>query len=394
MSRQPDSFEDFKLVKPLLQAVKREQFREPTPIQEQAIPRILQGRDVLGIAQTGTGKTAAFALPILHNVSKKRHSPRERSCQVLVLSPTRELATQTASRFERFGVKLNLRQICVYGGVSEKPQIRALRKGVHLLIATPGRLMDLMKQGHVELSGLNTFVLDEADRMLDMGFLPDIEQIVSELPAKRQSLFFSATMPGEIKELVEELLYKPVRINVTPPESDSQLLNSIDQRVCFVEFDKKLLLLNWLLRKHSGQTLVFTRTKQTAHRLGKNLQDEGLLADSLHKDRSQKARERILKDFRAKALDVIVATDVASRGLDIDGISLVVNFDLPRDAETYLHRVGRTGRAGQQGTAVSVCCEENLPTLKLIESQLNTSLRVENSHTWHVPSLALQANNG
>jgi ATP-dependent RNA helicase RhlE len=382
-------FEDFNFVKPLQKAVTREQYITPTPIQAAAIPRILQGRDILGVAQTGTGKTAAFALPILHNLAKNRRPNHAKSCRVLVLSPTRELASQIAERFSAYGRDLNLKQMTVYGGVSEKPQIKAMRTGVHVLVATPGRLLDLMNQGHIELGALDVFVLDEADRMLDMGFLPDIKKIIKKLPDKRQSLFFSATMPDKIVDLSNGLLYKPVKIDVTPDDSSTSVIDTIQQRVLFVEHSKKRQLLAHLLKqKAGGSVLVFSRTKHGADRLAKILKKQDFSADSIHGDRTQNARTRILKEFKSRKIGILVATDVAARGIDVDGISHVINFDLPNEPDSYVHRIGRTGRAGAKGIALSFCTEETLPLLRAIEKEIEQKIEADENHPWHVPGLA------
>jgi len=383
------SFEDFRFVRPLQKAINREQYRTPTPIQAAAIPRILQGRDILGVAQTGTGKTAAFALPLLHNLAKNRKPSRAKSCRVLVLSPTRELASQIAERFSAYGRELNQRQMTVYGGVSENPQIKAMKKGVHVLVATPGRLLDLMSQGHIDLSGLDAFVLDEADRMLDMGFLPDIRKVIAKLPEKRQSLFFSATMPDPIVELADRLLHKPVKVDVTPADSASSVIDTIEQRVLFVEHSKKRQLLSHLLKqKVNGSVLIFTRTKHGATRLAKVLRKQDFKSDAIHGDRTQNARTRILKEFKSRKIDILVATDVAARGIDIDNISHVINFDLPNEPDNYVHRIGRTGRAGQKGVALSFCTEEGLGDLRAIEREIDHQIEVQENHPWHIPSLS------
>jgi len=382
------TFEDFQFVKPIQKAIAREQYRTPTPIQATAIPRILQGRDILGVAQTGTGKTAAFALPLLQNLARNRRPTREKSCRILILTPTRELASQIAERFAVYGHALNLRQMTVYGGVSEKPQIKAMRRGVHILVATPGRLLDLMNQGHITLNALNVFVLDEADRMLDMGFLPDIRKVIKGLPEKRQSLFFSATMPDSIVELAGDLLHKPVKIDVTPPESTSSVIETIRQRVLFVEHSEKRKLLSHLLNQSiNGSVLIFTRTKHGANRLARILKKQGFASDAIHGDRTQNARTRILKEFKARKIDILVATDVAARGIDVDSISCVINFDLPNEPDSYVHRIGRTGRAGQSGTALSFCTHETINSLRDIEKEIDQRIEVDTEHPWHLPDL-------
>lgn len=387
MSRK--SFSDFNLVKPLLKAAAAEQYHTPTPIQEAAIPKIMMGRDVLGVAQTGTGKTAAFALPILHRISKEKRSLTPRTPRVLVLSPTRELATQISERFLTYGRKMNLSLITVFGGVNQNPQVNALRKGVHVLVATPGRLLDLIRQGHVELDRLQFFVLDEADRMLDMGFLPDLKKIVKELPDKRQSLFFSATMPPEATELADALLRKPVRIDVTPDRPGTSTSDLVEQRVLFVEYPRKISLLSHLLiRRPVGRVLVFTRTKHSADRLAKDLRKRDIQAEAIHGNRSQNARTRILKDFRTGKILVLIATDLAARGIDVDNITHVINYDMPGEPDAYVHRVGRTGRAGQQGMALTFCMAEDIDQWRIIERHLQRKIDVDSDHPYHVPGLS------
>ena len=381
-------FSDFKLSKALLNAVASEQYRTPTPIQAAAIPRILDGRDLLGVAQTGTGKTAAFALPILHEFGKNRRSQTPRTPRVLVLAPTRELVNQIAYSFESYGQRMNLRVTAVYGGVGQNSQVKALKRGVHVLVATPGRLVDLLGQGHVELDGLQVFVLDEADRMLDMGFLPEVRQIIARLPDRRQSLFFSATMPAEIQELADTLLHKPVRVDVTPAGSNAAILETIDQSVLFVEFIKKHKLLCHLLRNHIGdRVLVFTRTKHGARRLANSLKEDGFTADAIHGDRPQATRTKVFKAFRVGAIRILIATDVAARGIDVDRISHVVNYDLPANPDTYVHRVGRTGRAGARGSAISFCTPEDVDKLRTIEAAIQQTIEVDPHHPFHIPQL-------
>ena len=381
-------FDIFKLLKPIRKAIAAEQYRTPTPIQAQAIPKIMVGRDVVGVAQTGTGKTAAFALPILHSLGKKRQRQVPSAPRVLVLAPTRELAAQISEQFETYGKHMNIRLTTVYGGVSQQPQVRALKKGVQILVATPGRLLDLLEQEQVDLDRLEVFVLDEADRMLDMGFLPDLRKIIPHLPDRRQSLFFSATMPGEIQELVESLLHKPVRIDVTPADAISSTIETIDQRVMFVEFRKKPALVTHILkRRETGSVLVFTRTKHGARRLSKLLKEREINADALHGDRTQNARTRILKEFRKGNITVLVATDVAARGIDVNRITHVINYDLPNEPDVYVHRIGRTGRAGVEGMALSFCQHEDLDNLRAIEQVTQRKLEVDANHPYHVPGL-------
>lgn len=365
----------------ILRTVLAEGYTEPTPIQAQAIPHVLAGHDLFGCAQTGTGKTAAFALPILHALDLDRRRATPRAPRVLVLSPTRELASQIGRSFATYGQNVAFRQTVVYGGVSQAPQTRALSKGVHVLIATPGRLLDLMNQKQLTLSELEVFVLDEADRMLDMGFMPDLKKIISTLPAKRQSLFFSATCPPKIGELANGLLRNPVRIEVTPPASTVEL---IEQRVMFVSQDKKRDLLAHVLRDVDyDRMLVFTRTKHGADKVARQLERTGVSVDAIHGDKSQAARERTLARFRGGRLNVLIATDVAARGIDIEGITHVINFDLPREPENYVHRIGRTGRAGAEGMAIAFCDASELGALRAIEHTVKRKIQVDAAHPYH-----------
>jgi len=364
----PQPFSSFGLATPILNVLKEQGYHTPTPIQAETIPLILGGRDVLGCAQTGTGKTAAFALPIIHSlmsstVDKTRKGPV--LPRVLVLSPTRELATQIADSFVTYGAYSGLSVGCVFGGVSQFHQVRALHRGVDVLIATPGRLMDLMEQGHVILSNIKVFVLDEADRMLDMGFINPIRMIASKVPQGRQTLLFSATMPREIMHLADSLLTKPAKVSVTPVASAAPL---IEQRLYHVPRNSKTTLLRELLNDVTvTRALVFTKTKHGADKLTKKLNLGGIKADVIHGNKAQNYRTRALELFRSGKSRVLVATDVAARGLDVDGISLVVNFDLPMEPEAYVHRIGRTGRAGNTGVAVSFCDSEERGLLRDIE---------------------------
>lgn len=382
------TFADFNLVKPLVKAATAAQYHTATPIQEAAIPKIMMGRDLLGVAQTGTGKTAAFAMPILHRISKEKRSLSPRTPRVLVLSPTRELATQISERFLVYGKKMNLNLITVFGGVNQNPQVKALRKGVHVLVATPGRLIDLINQGHVELDRLDVFVLDEADRMLDMGFLPDLKRIVKELPQKRQSLFFSATMPPEAVELADTLLRKPVRIDVTPDAPGTSTSDLVNQRVMFVEYRKKISLLSHvLIRRPVGRVLVFTRTKHGADRVAKDLKKRDIPTEAIHGNKTQNARTRILKDFKAGKTLVLIATDLAARGIDVDNITHVINYDIPNEPDAYVHRIGRTGRAGQEGIALTFCMAEDIDQLRIIEQHIQHRIEVDSEHPYHIPGL-------
>ena len=359
------TFDELDLIAPVQRALADEKYETPTPIQAQTVPAAIDGRDVLGCAQTGTGKTAAFALPILNQLGKRNRKARPNRPFVLVLAPTRELAVQIGESFATYGRHLRLRQALVYGGVSQGNQVRALNRGAHIVVATPGRLLDLMNQGHIELAQLEVFVLDEADRMLDMGFMPDLKRIIRQLPDQRQSMFFSATMPPKIVELSQRLLNKPVSVNVTPKSTS---LETIEQRVLFVERNGKQTLLRQILKEDDVQrALVFTKTKRGASNLAEKLLRSGIKATAIHGDKSQNARQRALEDFRHKKVQVLVATDVAARGIDIDGITHVVNFDLPVEPESYVHRIGRTGRAGAEGIALTFCSAHERSELRTIE---------------------------
>lgn len=353
------------MIDPLRQSLDEQAYVTPTPIQAQAIPPALQRRDVLGCAQTGTGKTAAFALPILQRLGEHRQRAIARQPLALVLAPTRELAIQIDDSFRIYGRHLRLRHALVYGGVNQNSQVQSLKQGVHVLVATPGRLLDLMQQGFVDLSRLQIFVLDEADRMLDMGFLPSLKQIIRALPAQRQSLFFSATLPPKIVELASELLTDPVSVNVTPKSSSVARIN---QQVLFLERGEKHEVLRQLLSLQEVQrAIVFTRTKRGANLVADRLNRSHITAAAIHGNKSQNARQRALASFRDLSVRVLVATDVAARGIDIDGITHVVNFDMPVEPESYVHRIGRTGRAGADGVALSFCTSEEYDELLAIE---------------------------
>ena len=359
------TFDSMNLPSVVARAVAGAGYQSATEIQAAAIPPAMEGRDVLGIAQTGTGKTAAFALPILARIAKNPGKSVPKRPRVLVLSPTRELAAQILASFADYGRHLKLRNACIFGGVGQHRQVKALERGVHVLIATPGRLIDLMDQGFVDLGGLDTFVLDEADRMLDMGFLPAIRKIIRQLPRQRQSLFFSATMPGEVQGLVDELLTDPVRIDVTPEERSVDL---IEQSVQFVlKKDKPQRLVEVLSQPDVGQAVVFTRTKRGANVVAERLVKEGIRSEAIHGNKSQNARTRTLDGFRDGRVQVLVATDLAARGLDIDDVTHVINYELPNEPESYVHRIGRTGRAGAQGVAIAFCGSEEKAYLRDIE---------------------------
>jgi ATP-dependent RNA helicase RhlE len=358
-------FKDLGLAKPLLTALAEEGYTAPTPIQALAIPTVLEGRDLLGIAQTGTGKTAAFALPILHRLAADPKPAPRRGCRVLVLSPTRELASQIAESFRAYGRHMGLSVAVVFGGVKYGPQVRALAGGVDILVATPGRLIDHINEKVANLGAVEVLVLDEADQMLDLGFLPPIRRIVATLPKKRQNLFFSATMPTEIGKLAAELLVNPAQASVTPAATT---VTRIAQQILFVETDRKRQLLAELFADSKmDRALIFTRTKRGADRVAKYLDAAGVKADSIHGDKSQGQRERALAAFKAGGVRALVATDIAARGIDVDAVSHVVNFDLPNVPESYVHRIGRTARAGADGVAISLVADDERGLLKDIQ---------------------------
>ncbi|MFZ5668755.1 MAG: DEAD/DEAH box helicase, partial [Pseudomonadota bacterium] len=358
-------FASLGLAKPLLSALAAEGYTQPTPIQAQAIPLVLTGRDLLGIAQTGTGKTAAFALPILHRLAENRKAAPRRGCRCLVLSPTRELATQIGDSFKAYGANLGLTVQVVFGGVKYGPQVRALAGGVDVLVATPGRLIDHLNEKVANLSEVEVLVLDEADQMLDMGFIQPIRRIVKGLPHRRQNLFFSATMPREIEGLAAELLRDPAKVSVTP---QATTVEKIDQKVLFVEAARKRVLLAELFDEAAlKRVLVFTRTKRGADRVAKGLTAIGVEAASIHGDKTQGQRERALAAFKAGEMRALVATDIAARGIDVDGVTHVIQFELPNVPEAYVHRIGRTARAGANGHAIALVADDERPLLKDIE---------------------------
>jgi ATP-dependent RNA helicase RhlE len=378
-------FKELHLIDPLLRALEEEGYLHPTPIQERAIPHVLAGKDLLGCAQTGTGKTAAFALPILQRLSSVAGvRPSSPPIRVLVLSPTRELASQIGDSFAAYGRHLQLTNTVIFGGVGQDAQRQALRRGVDILVATPGRLLDLMQQGYVRLDRLEVFVLDEADRMLDMGFIHDVRKVISAIPSRRQTLFFSATMPADIRKLADAILTDPARVAVTPPATTVEL---VEQSVYFVEkADKRQLLEHVLADRGITRALVFTRTKHGADRVVEYLTKRGIRADAIHGNKSQNARERALGQFKEGRVRVLVATDIAARGIDIDAISHVINFELPNVPETYVHRIGRTARAGAPGIALSFCDTEEREYLVDIERLIRSQVSVVEGHPW--PSTA------
>jgi superfamily II DNA/RNA helicase len=360
-----NSFHDFGLAEPITRALTEERYVAPTPIQAQAIPLLLAGRDLVGIAQTGTGKTAAFALPILNRLAANRQRPERKTCRVLVLSPTRELSGQILVSFRTYGRHLRIASTLAIGGVSMGNQVRALAGGVDVLVATPGRLLDLVNSHALRLDGVETFVLDEADRMLDMGFIHDIRKIIAKLPARRQTLLFSATMPADIAELARQMLNDPAKVAVTPAATT---VERIAQRIVHVERGNKARTLADLLRRETvDRVLVFTRTKHGADKVVRGLNKDGIAAEAIHGNKSQNQRERVLGNFRTGRIKVLVATDIAARGIDVEGISHVINFDLPNIPESYVHRIGRTARAGADGIAISLCSTDEVPLLRDIE---------------------------
>ncbi|MBD3748909.1 MAG: DEAD/DEAH box helicase [Sphingobacteriales bacterium] len=373
------TFQELQLIEPIQKALKTQGYTHPTPIQAQAIPQLLQGKDLLGCAQTGTGKTAAFAIPILQLLHQQGPQPKgSRKIKALIVTPTRELAIQIDESFADYGKNLHLNHTVIFGGVGQKAQTDALHKGVDILIATPGRLLDLMNQRFVSLRDINFFVLDEADRMLDMGFIHDVNKIIAALPQKRQSLFFSATMPPAITKLANTILNNPVRVEVTPVSSTADTIN---QFLYFVDKNKKNdLLLHVLENKDIETALVFTRTKHGADKVVKVLAKEGIKAAAIHGNKSQNARQNALADFKAQKIKVLVATDIAARGIDIDELAYVINFEIPNISETYVHRIGRTGRAGANGTALSFCDAEEKEYLKDIEKLISKSIPVIKDH--------------
>ncbi len=373
------TFEQLGLTLPLLKAIKTEGYTTATPIQQQAIPVALQGKDILGCAQTGTGKTAAFAIPVLQNLSKEKiNTNGYHYTRALVLTPTRELAMQIDESFAAYGKYTGLKHEVIFGGVPQHSQVISIRNGVDILIATPGRLLDLINQGYVHLDYLEIFVLDEADRMLDMGFINDVKKVVKLLPKQKQTLFFSATMPPQISGLANALLHQPVKIEVTPVSST---VETIEQSMYMVDkINKQSLLLHLIKEKNISRSLVFVRTKHGADRIAKALNKSGVRADAIHGDKVQSARQRALINFKTGKLKVLVATDIAARGIDIDDLTHVINFDLPNVPETYVHRIGRTGRAGANGIALSFCDSEERSYLKDILRVIAQPIPVDHEH--------------
>lgn len=383
-------FEKLNIIEPIVRALKAEGYTKPTPIQEQAIPIVLNRRDLLGCAQTGTGKTAAFAIPIIQildaeqagqkHITEQRGHTHPRPIHALILTPTRELAVQIGESFTAYGKNCHLKHVVIFGGVSQHSQVEALKRGVDILIATPGRLLDLMNQRHVHLNQIKLFVLDEADRMLDMGFINDVQKVITKLPTKRQTLFFSATMPPIISKLADSILFEPVRVEVTPPSST---VDKIKQELYYVtKNDKRALLLHLLKDEAIKRVLVFTRTKHGADRVTRDLQKSNIKSAAIHGNKSQNARQNALNNFKSGDLRVLVATDIAARGIDVDSLSHVINYELPNVPETYVHRIGRTGRAGLNGVAISFCDQEERAYVKDIQKNTGKQIPVVTAHPY------------
>ncbi|QKJ28316.1 DEAD/DEAH box helicase [Mucilaginibacter mali] len=383
------SFQDLNLIEPILRALKTEGYTTPTPIQAKSIPIILKQRDLLGCAQTGTGKTAAFSIPILQLLYQDKQQHKEqKTIKTLILTPTRELAIQIDESIAAYGRHTGLKHLVIFGGVSQNPQTDALKRGVDILVATPGRLLDLMNQGFIRLDHLKILVLDEADRMLDMGFVHDVKKIIAKVPKQRQTLFFSATMPPEIQQLADTILYKPEKVEVAPVSSTA---DTIQQTVYFVGKEDKRGLLHHLLKDKSIATvLVFTRTKHGADKVVKDLSKAGITAEAIHGNKSQNARQRALTNFKNRTTRVLVATDIAARGIDIDDLTHVINYEIPNIPETYVHRIGRTGRAGASGIAFSFCDEEEKEFLKDIHKLIAKTIPVEEEHPFPMKQLTQQ----
>ncbi len=379
-------FSELNLIGPILKALETEGYTQPTPIQQQAIPIVLQRKDLLGCAQTGTGKTAAFSIPLLQILYQERSQHKEqKTIKALILTPTRELAIQIDESLAAYGRNTGLKHMVIFGGVSQNPQVDALRRGIDILVATPGRLLDLMNQGYIKLDHIKFLVLDEADRMLDMGFVHDVKRIIAKVPVKRQTLFFSATMPKEIQQLADTILNKPEKVEVTPVSSTA---DTIQQEVYFVDKnDQKALLAHILQDKSIETVLVFTRTKHGADKVVKDLSRAGITAEAIHGNKSQNARQRALSNFKDRTTRVLVATDIAARGIDVDDLTHVINFELPNIPETYVHRIGRTGRAGASGIAYSFCDHEEKEYLKDIHKLIAKTIPVNEVHPYPMKQL-------
>lgn len=375
------AFKDLNLIDPLLKALDAVGYTHPTPIQLQAIPPLLEGNDLLGCAQTGTGKTAAFALPLIQNLKKNPIRYNAKQPRILVLTPTRELAIQVHDNFVEYSKFVNLRTSVIFGGVGQAPQVKSMLGGVDVLVATPGRLLDLINQRHLSLKELEVFVLDEADRMLDMGFIHDIKKIIALLPEKRHNLFFSATMPKEIEQLANTILRNPIRVAVAPVSSTAEL---IEQRVMYVDKDKKRDLLKHLFQDPSlSKVIIFTRTKHGANKVSEVLTKAGIKSDAIHGNKSQTARQNALNNFKDGKIRALIATDIAARGIDVDDITHVINFELPHEPESYVHRIGRTARAGAKGKAIAFCDAEEKSLLKQIEKVIKMEVPLDPNQPYH-----------
>ncbi len=376
-------FTDLNIIKPILDALNEEGYTKPTPIQQAAIPHVMAQKDLLGCAQTGTGKTAAFAIPMLQLLAKPKAmaSSGVRPIRALILTPTRELAIQIQESFNAYGRHLRLKNLVLFGGVNQGPQVDALKRGVDILVATPGRLLDLCSQGFVRLNEVEIFVLDEADRMLDMGFVHDVKRIITKIPAKRQTLFFSATMPPEIQSLANSILHEPEKVTVTPPSTTA---NTIEQWLFYVTKDNKRALLEHILKDRDIETaLVFTRTKHGADKVVKDLHKIGVSAEAIHGNKSQNARQRALSNFKNRTTRILVATDIAARGIDIDDLTHVINYEIPEIPETYVHRIGRTGRAGASGISFTFCEAEETADLRDIQKLIGKAIPLQHNHPYH-----------
>jgi ATP-dependent RNA helicase RhlE len=372
------TFTELNLIKPLLTALEKKGYETPSPIQEKSIPHILMGRDIFGCAQTGTGKTAAFALPILQLLDKNKKPNPRKEIKALILAPTRELATQISDNFKEYGSNLGFTHKVIFGGVSQFHQVVDLKKGVDILIATPGRLLDLMNQGLVKINAVEYFVLDEADRMLDMGFINDMKKVIAKLPAKRQTMFFSATAAPDIMKLANTILNNPISVAVNPVSSTAEL---IKQSVYYVDKGNKSNLLKHILKTNKiDHVLIFTRTKRGADKVAKDLNAVNIKTEAIHGNKSQNARERALKGFKERTLNALIATDIASRGIDVDKLTHVINYEIPEQAETYVHRIGRTGRAGESGEAISLCTQDEMPYFKDIKKLIKIEIDVVKQH--------------
>ncbi len=384
------SFNNLQLIEPVLKALSQEGYTTPTPIQQQAIPAILQKRDLLGCAQTGTGKTAAFVIPLLQMLHQQTQEGPQRRLSTLILTPTRELAIQIGESIEAYGRFLPLRHTVIFGGVPQYSQVRAMRQGTDIVVATPGRLTDLVNQGVISLRHIRFFVLDEADRMLDMGFVHEVKKIIEKLPAAKQTLFFSATMPPQIKQLADSLLNNPVKVEVTPVSSTVEI---IDQRIYFTEKQNKLALLIHLLKEPAiGTVLVFTQMKHAADKLARSLNKAGIKTEAIHGNKSQGQRQTALDNFKNRKTRVLVATDIAARGIDIDELTHVINYELPNVAESYVHRIGRTGRAGASGVAISFCDWSEKIFLSDIQKLIRKTIPVIKDHPFDITAMHSSAN--